>query len=327
MKILAVDDDPIILELLTQFVSALEGHTVVTAESAMEALERLKDPAVGEFDCFLLDIQMPKMDGITLAGRIRETVRYADTPILMLTAMSDKRYIDAAFAAGATDYVTKPFDPMELKARINLVDGLVKARQARTRKIFATKTLSPQVTPLEKGVELHEPISIFDVENVIDFTAMENYVQQLSRGSLFGSTCFAFSIREVGQFHGSLSSFEFYSLISDVAEVISDALSDHQYLMAYAGNGTFVCVTESGWRPEMTRLMDGINLSLARTELFDNNGASLKPRVSAGEAVRLIWKSGQSILDALGHAHASAEKACKDFENAQNDFWYLGRSA
>jgi CheY-like chemotaxis protein len=327
MKILAVDDDPIILELLCQFIATLSGHSVITAESGREALDLLKQPDTAEVDCFLLDIQMPGMDGVALARKIRETVRYADTPILMLTAMSDKRYIDAAFAAGATDYVTKPFEPTELKARISLVEGLVTARQSRTRKIFAAKSLQQQVTPIDRAVELHEPISIFDVDNVIDFTAMENYVRQLDRGSLFGSTSFAFSIREIEEMHGRLTAFEFYSLVSDVAEVISDTLADHQFLMAYSGNGTFVCVTESGWRPDMTRLMDGINLALAQTELYDNRGQRLHPRVCAGEAVRLIWKSGQSIMDAVAQAHASAEQACIDFKTAQNDFWYLGRSA
>ncbi len=327
MRILAVDDDPIILELLCQFIATLEGHSVMTAESGRAALDVIKDQPSGYFDCFLLDIQMPAMDGIALARKIRSTVRYADAPILMLTAMSDKRYIDGAFAAGATDYVTKPFEPAELKARITLVEGLVTARQSRTRKIFATKSLQDQVTPIDRTLGLHEPISIFDVDNVIDFTALENYVHQLDRNALFGSTSFAFSLRETDGFHRALTAFEFYSLISDVAEVISDALAGHQFLMAYSGNGTFVGVTESGWRPDMTRLMDSINLSLSRTELYDNKGQRLQPRVSAGEAVRLMWKSGQSILDALATAHASAEQASIDFKTARDEFWYLGRTA
>lgn len=79
-----------------------------------------------------------------------------------------------------------------------------------------------------------------------------------------------------------MTSFEFYSLVSDVAEILSDTLVDHQVLMSYAGNGTFVCVTESGWRPNMGGLMDAVNLELSQTELFDNNGERVHPRVSAG---------------------------------------------
>ena len=323
MRILAVDDDPIILELLGQFVEIIGMHELTTADSALEALDMLDDPDTGPIDCFMLDIQMPGMDGIELARRIRETARHADTPILMLTAMSDKRYIDAAFAAGATDYVTKPFEIAELKERISVVEGMAEARQQRTKKIFAGKSAADQASQ----VALFEPISIYDVDNVIEYSSMENYVAQLSRSALFGSTTFAFSIREIEGFHEAMSSFEFYSLISDVAEVISDTLQGHQFLMSYAGSGTFVCITESGWRPNMNGLMDAVNLELSQTELFDNYGQRIHPRVSAGQAVRLIWKSGNSVMDALAQAHSSAEAASQAHTRAMANYWQVDQTA
>lgn len=323
MRILAVDDDPIILELLGQFVEIIGTHELTTAESALDALDMLDDPDTGSIDCFMLDIQMPGMDGIELARRIRETARHADTPILMLTAMSDKRYIDAAFAAGATDYVTKPFEIAELKDRISVVEGMAEARQQRTKKIFAAKSAADQASQ----VALFEPISIYDVDNVIEYSSMENYVAQLSRSALFGSTTFAFSIREIETFHAAMSAFEFYSLISDVAEVISDTLQGHQFLMSYAGSGTFVCITESGWRPNMKGLMESVNLELSQTELFDNYGQRIHPRVSAGQAVRLIWKSGNSVMDALAQAHSSAEAASQAHTRAMANYWQVNQTA
>ncbi|MGC1504476.1 MAG: response regulator [Sulfitobacter sp.] len=323
MKILAVDDDPIILELLDQFVSIMGEHELTTALSGPEALEVLRSSQPDAFECFLFDIQMPQMDGIELTKQIRASTRYADTPVLMLTAMSDKRYVDAAFAAGATDYITKPFEVPELRARLGLVDGLVQARQSRTRKIFATQNVASPTQPdaPENALELHEPISIYDVDNVIEYTAMQNYVAQLSRGALFGSTTFAFTIRKVEEHHKSMSPFEFYSLVSDVAEVISDTLAGHQFLMSYAGSGTYVCVTESGWRPKMSALMDAINLSLSRTELYDNSARQLYVRVSAGEAIRLIWKSENSVMEAVADAHTSAEAASEAHERSLTNYW------
>jgi CheY-like chemotaxis protein len=329
MRILAVDDDPIILELLSQFIEVVGNHELTTALSGPEALDLVDASRGAPFECFLFDIQMPQMDGIELCQAIRNTTQYADTPILMLTAMADKRYVDAAFAAGATDYVTKPFEVSELKARLGLVEGLVKARQSRTKKIFAAQSLSAASqpnTPAE-NLELYEPISIYDVDNVIEYMAMENYVAQLSRSALFGSTTFAFTIRKVEEHHKAMSAFEFYSLVSDVAEVISDTLAGHQFLMSYAGNGTFVCVTESGWRPDVASLMDSINLSLSRTELYDNSGQQLYVRVSAGEAVRLVWKSENSVMEAVATAHMSAEAASVSHERALHDFWLTERRA
>lgn len=325
MKILAVDDDPIILELLGQFVEAIGDHDLTMASCGREALALLEEGGA-DFDCFLIDIQMPEMDGVELTQRIRAMKRYVDTPILMLTAMSAKRYVDAAFAAGATDYVNKPFEVAELNARLTLVEGIVDARRVNTDKIFAAKAAASVDSPADK-LELHEPIAIYDVENVIDYTAMQNYVAQLSRTTLFGSTTFAFTIRKIDAHHKAMSAFEYSSMISDVAEIISDTLAGRQYLMAYAGHGTFVCVTESGWRPDMEALMDEINLSLSQTELYNNAGERLYVRVSAGEPVRLIWQSEQTVMEAVSKAHASAEAASVAYERAQDGFWLGERHA
>jgi len=329
MRILAVDDDPIILELLKQFIEAFGEHELTVAESGSEALDLINGSEAAVFDCFLLDIQMPLMDGITLTREIRLLEAYSDAPVLMLTTMSDKRYIDAAFTAGATDYITKPFEVSELRARLALVEALVQARRANTQKVAIDQTAptdqkSPQIC---EELELHEPISIYDVDNVIEYVAMENYVTRLSRSSLFGSTAFAFSIRQIEKFHDALSAFEFNCLVTDVAEVISDSLASKQFLMSYAGHGTFVCVTESGWRPETQKLMDSINLALSRIELYNNSGERLHPRVSAGDPLRLIWKSGSSALEALASAHTSAEYASVAHERRMNDFWLPEKSA
>jgi CheY-like chemotaxis protein len=113
MKILSVDDDWMILELLELAMSVSGQHELTTVTSGEKAIQLLEQ---GEqrFDCFLLDIQMPHIYGVELCRVIREMPMYKRTPILMATAMSQKVYIDRALAAGASDYVTKPFDFEEL---------------------------------------------------------------------------------------------------------------------------------------------------------------------------------------------------------------------
>ncbi|SFT10659.1 Response regulator receiver domain-containing protein [Sulfitobacter marinus] len=324
MKILAVDDDPIILELLAHFIETMTEHKLVMASCADDAIETIKTNAPGSFDCFLLDIQMPGTDGIALAGQIRTMDAYVDTPILMLTAMSEKDYIDAAFAAGATDYVTKPFEMFELKARLALVERAFAAREARTTKIFAAQKLNPSQETGTAPIDLFDPVALYEIDNLIDFMAFENYIRQLSRNDLFGSTAFAFTIRDIAQYHATMSPFEFYSLLTDVAEVISDTLGDGQFLMSYAGNGTFICITESGWQPDMKALGLSVNLTLAKTELFDNQGQQIEPRVCAGEAIRLMWKTSATVMDAISAAHASAEESVAAHEDAQKNAWQIG---
>ncbi len=329
MKILAVDDDPIILELLSHFVEVAGCHQLVTATSGRHALDLVYANEGAAFDCFLFDIQMPEMDGIELTQKIRGMKQFKDTPVLMLTAMSEKRYIDAAFSSGATDYVTKPFEITELTARLQLIDDLITTRRIKTDKIFAAQSpIAPYASSDSRSaIQLHDPISIYDVDNLVEYPAMENYIRQLARGSLFGSATFAFAVRKIEEHHAAMSSAEFSFLISDVAEVISDSLASHQFLMSYAGSGIFICVTESGWRPDMGALMDAVNLSLSRTELYDNSGQQLFVRVSAGEVVRLIWKCENSVMEAISAAYLSADEASAAHERSMNDLWLVPQRA
>lgn len=326
MRILATDDDPIILELLSQFLIAVGPHEVVTSSSASNSLTLLAQQNSMPFDCFLNDIQMPETDGIELARQIRQIPAYQTTPIVMLTAMSEKRNVDDAFAAGASDYLTKPFDLIEFKSRIGMIEQLVLSRKEPMDNVCADGT-SKDYSKLGLRVDLQAPMELSAVDHLIDFRAMENYVAQLSRSSLFGSTVFAFSLRKPAGYYAALSPSEFKSLLKDVAGCISDCLTDHQFLMTYAGNGTYVCITESGWHPDMSALMEAVNLQLNRIEILAHPRLELYPRVSVGVAVRLIWKSGNQILNALNTARHSAENAAVEFERLKTDFFQIGRSA
>ncbi len=321
-KILIIDDDEKLTRLLERFLGDF-GFSVSSAHRPSQGLKLIKKTP---FDLVILDIMLPEMDGFEVCKVIRKT---STIPIIMLTAKGEEEDVVTGFETGADDYITKPFEVPELRARLGLVEGLVQARQSRTRKIFATQNISAPSQPdaPDNAIELHEPISIYDVDNVIEYMAMQNYVAQLSRGALFGSTTFAFTIRKIEEHHQSMSPFEFYSLVSDVPEVISDTLAGHQFLMSYAGSGTFVCVTESGWRPKMSALMAAVNLALSRTELYDNSARKLYVRVSAGEAIRLIWKSAGSVMEAVAAAHTSAEAASEAHERSLTDFWSVEQRA
>lgn len=323
MKILAVDDDPIILALVEEFVGAFGDHTLVTATSAVKALEHIEQSQETPFDCFFFDIQMPGFDGIELTARVRQQEHLRDVPIIMLTALADKNYIDGAFSAGATDYVTKPFDAFDLRGRIALIEKAVMTK----RLALAGPSLSTQPLAFNEPIALTDPISIFDVDHVIELTAMENYLMQLSRGAIFGSTTFGLSIRNIEGLHEQLCPFEFHSMISDVAEIISDSLADSKFLMTYSGSGIFICVSDRSWTPNTDRLMDAVNLRLSQTEIYNNAGGLLDVRVSVGRPFRFVWKSGQGVLDTIGLAYETAEQASRDFADRRNDIWLVDKIA
>lgn len=109
--ILVCDDDRDIVEALTIYLTA-EGYQVLPAYTGTEALAVLEQH---EVHLVLMDIMMPKMDGIQATARIRET---ANLPILFLSAKSEDTDKILGLNIGADDYITKPFSPMELLARV-----------------------------------------------------------------------------------------------------------------------------------------------------------------------------------------------------------------
>ena len=124
MRILAVDDDPIILDLLKFLMVQIGGHRLITVSGAKEALEEVSKPGQPPFDCFLLDIDMPGMNGIELCELLRKHSLYQNCPILMITNMDQRKFVYEAFAAGATDYLTKPIELNEIRTRIDRVSNL-----------------------------------------------------------------------------------------------------------------------------------------------------------------------------------------------------------
>lgn len=110
-RILVVDDDRDIVAALEIYLST-SGYQVSKAYNGREALERLRDH---EVDLVLMDVMMPQMDGIAATQKIRET---SNVPILFLTAKSEDVDMINGLNVGADDYITKPFKPMEVLARV-----------------------------------------------------------------------------------------------------------------------------------------------------------------------------------------------------------------
>ena len=108
-KVLICDDQPDIANALKIYLKP-EGYELLTAQNGKEALEMAK-----EADLILMDIMMPVMDGITATDKIRE---FSNVPIILLTAKSETEDVVLGLNVGADDYITKPFVPVEVLARV-----------------------------------------------------------------------------------------------------------------------------------------------------------------------------------------------------------------
>jgi len=113
-RILIADDDHSVLQVLETVLSG-DGYDVVKAEDGATALELARRDG---FDLIMLDVQMPKLDGLEAARQLRREASLADVPIVILTARTTDKDIEAAFAEGVTDYITKPFAISQLRARV-----------------------------------------------------------------------------------------------------------------------------------------------------------------------------------------------------------------
>lgn len=111
IKILVVDDDREIARAIQKLLT-LEGYTVATAGNGLEALETLANDSI---QLILLDVMMPKLDGLSATMKIRER---GNIPIIILSAKTEDSDKILGLSMGADDYITKPFNPQELVARV-----------------------------------------------------------------------------------------------------------------------------------------------------------------------------------------------------------------
>jgi DNA-binding response OmpR family regulator len=118
-RILVVDDEPHIRRVLSAVLGS-RGYEVMMASDGTEGLDEFETE---EIDLVILDLMMPGASGLEILSKIRTNQHRADTPVIILTAKGQDTDRDAALAGGANDFLTKPFSPKKLLARIDEILG------------------------------------------------------------------------------------------------------------------------------------------------------------------------------------------------------------
>jgi two-component system OmpR family response regulator len=164
-RILTVDDDLHIREVIRVALSKA-GMTVVEARDGKEALARF---ANNRPDLIILDIGMPELDGLDVCRQIRKS---SDVPILFLTARDEEIDRILGLEMGGDDYVTKPFSPRELIARVNVILRRVSTRDADTRS--------------SQAVLVHGRLSIDPTQHIAEFAGQPLRLTAIEFGILRG---------------------------------------------------------------------------------------------------------------------------------------------
>lgn len=304
LRILAVDDDPFILDLIPIIANKVGFPDVTLATSAKEAL-RLIGTAAEPFDLLLLDIAMPGMDGVELCGLVRELPGYRDTPIMMLTAARDFENLDRAFKAGASDYATKPFEISDFAARLKGVQV-----QSDIRKQLGAAAASVPMCP-SSGLgdyDGFEHARLQDVISLVECHALGNYLRQLSQDSVINSRVVAIKVDRIGELRTALPSQKFGEMIFDVAKAISATLATSKFIMTYLGDGTFVTISnvEEGV-PSDDREADiqsfvnetfFASLDLGGTPVTVTIGAPVQPPVRMKDRAKIAFDLAVSSVEA-----------------------------
>ena len=165
MKILVVDDEKLLVKGI-RFNLENEGYDVITGADGMEAVELAgsENP-----DLIVLDLMMPRLDGLESCGKIRE---FSDVPIIMLTAKADDMDKLMGFEHGADDYLTKPFNILELKARIKAL--LRRSKSGRRQEEKPDSRLVCEHITLDRDAR-----DAFNDGKLVDLTAKEFDLMEL----------------------------------------------------------------------------------------------------------------------------------------------------
>ena len=145
MKILIAEDDSVSRRLL-EAALVKWGHEVVVTRDGEEAWQQLQ--LAGAAPLLILDWLMPKMDGVAVCRKARTALAFKSTYIVLLTSRGNKEDVVKGLDAGADDYVTKPFDPEELRARVQVGCRMVELQSALADRVTELETALARVNQL-----------------------------------------------------------------------------------------------------------------------------------------------------------------------------------
>ena len=282
MRLLAVDDDPLILDLLPVVFKQADFPQITVAASGMDALSILKEPDA-QFDCLLLDIEMPGMSGVELCQRIRAMPQYHDTPILMLTSVTDRGVIERAFAAGANDYINKPFDVKEITTRVR-----VAKRMSETVGEAPVLDLNHLPADGQKGdhdFSINSAVRLSGVEQLILPFSLGNYLSQLSRRRLDTCNIFAVRVENMDTLFAECNTRELALALTEVTQAVNDVVDCPKLLMAYDGNGTFLCITQETQNLVWPEIEDRVHALLTEGNAKFNDGIPMNICVAIGNPI------------------------------------------
>jgi CheY-like chemotaxis protein len=239
MRILLVDDDTVFAELLRLSLSEHGFENVVVAHSARMALTEV-ERAAAPFDCFLLDIIMEQMDGIELCAALRKRSEYRAVPIIMLTSSKAAHHMTRAFEAGATDFLKKPLDLVDMVGRINAAMMLVEATKKEKRGRMALRAVIRYASDFNL-VDLRERVAFEEIKGMVDYYQIENEILRLEPGYRM-TNVFSIRLKHFQRLFRAKERGYILQLLHEISVTISETIAEFDFRFCYVGYGTYEVV-------------------------------------------------------------------------------------
>ncbi len=262
MRIMVVDDDELFKELIFTALSSMGFEEPAYASSAEEALQ-LAQETKEPFGTFLLDINLPEKNGVELCRELRQLPDYRTTPIIMITASRKHELMQDAFAAGATDFVNKPIDGLELGTRVK-VAGMLNESMQREKQIRYTLDDLTQLTK----VQYHERVPLPGIPGVEDYLELENSLLRMAR-ACYAMSIFSINVVSAKNVYDNHAAPYFVDHLKKVARLLSATLEGQKIVITYVGHGVFLCVKYGRTRPNLVQIEDSIEAALNEQWVLD----------------------------------------------------------
>jgi CheY-like chemotaxis protein len=303
LKLLVVDDEPDVCVLLQTALQATNTAVVHMAGDAMDALSTICDEDQ-PFDGIFLDIQMPRVTGTQLCAIIRSTPGYEDVPIIMLTAMSERRFLRDAYANGADDYITKPFELDDIRATLSR-----ERWQRRQRSHLKARHASYGTSGVDQGREvinaLEDAVLLPSIDRCVRRDAFQNYLLQarMRPGNPF--TIRAIKVAAIHDLFSRLSTSDYLSLMDTVALCVSELTEASEDVITHLGNGILLTAAAGNSALNKDTLHDRLQKTRMRALLREHD---LNLRVIVGDENPVTQDSASDILFMVSRAIESTER-------------------
>jgi len=237
-KVLVVDDEKHILELV-RLSLIHKDIEIITANDGVEALEKVREDIP---DLIILDLMMPRLDGYEVCDMLRQNPKTQHIPIIMLTAKTQLRDKIEGLRTGADDYITKPFNPLELEARIDAVF----ARYDSSIKMNPVTGLPAYDALLEKLNNTKARIIFFDIQDFKSYNQKEGF----NKGNDVLKIISRIIKRSVNQ-------------IGTVEDFIAHIGSDDFVILTYGDADKLTELIKSNLESNLREILPNINLSFS----------------------------------------------------------------